>query len=84
MSDLKKVRPRDGLKIRDPFTGHVIPPEGADVLMTGNFGTVILKHIKAGDLVEVAEAPVVVELGVDKRRGENVLSAVKTAKKGEG
>lgn len=52
--DRRFVKPREGYKVRDPYTKLVIPAEGAWVGTTGGYGTTVQKHINAGDLTEVA------------------------------
>lgn len=82
---LKRVRPREGLLIRDPYTKLVIPPEGADVLFVDGYRTTIMKHINAGDLIAVDAPKTLIETGVDQRKSDAVSTAVQqSAKKGEG
>lgn len=53
------LKPKEGLLIRDEYTGDRIPPEGREMRLT----TIVRKHLRAGDLVrakkpeEPAEEP---------------------------
>lgn len=50
------VKPREGLLIRDEYTGEHFPSEGREVKYT----TLVRKHLQVGDLIECAppgEAP---------------------------
>lgn len=50
MTARKFVKPKDGLLIREEFTGQHIPAEGCWVQRT----TLVTKHLRVGDLVEAA------------------------------
>ena len=85
-ADRRKVRPLDGKQIRDPFTKLRIPAEGAEVVTTGSYGTVIQKLINAGDLEDLEAAPVknaLREVGTDQRKAEGVTSAAASLAKKE-
>lgn len=89
MTEKLRVKPREGLLIRDPLTHNHIPPEGALVDMEGSRGTVIRRHITAGDLIEISgEQPAAKnalrEVGTDQRKAEGVTSPTKSLKKEEG
>jgi hypothetical protein len=61
--DRRFVKPREGFKVRDPYTKLVIPAEGAWVGTTGGYGTTVQKHINARDLIE-CDPPVAEDLFV--------------------
>lgn len=50
--DRRFVKPREGYKVRDPYTKEIIPAEGALVVTSGGYGTTIQKGINSGDLIE--------------------------------
>lgn len=53
MATRRYVKPRAGYIVRDPSTGNIIPPGGAEVITTGNYGMLIQKSLDSGDLTEV-------------------------------
>jgi len=50
---MMRVKPRDGLQVRDTLTKRLLPAEGGDVPET----TYWLRRLRAGDVVPIEPAP---------------------------
>ena len=44
-----KIKPNDGMLVRDPITMRALPPEGAEVAATSFW----IRRLAAGDVIEI-------------------------------